>query len=118
VSDFFAAYCISSKGVGNLEFIDGIMDRFSYTNILANNLAAYAQEIDLDRYTFQQDNDPKNTSAHTKRVFEKNKICLLLYLSKSPDFNQIEHVWAHIKRELRGKHFKNRSELKEAIMAI
>jgi transposase len=110
--------CISSKGVGRLVFIDEIMDRFVYTRILANNLAASAEEMGLDRYIFQQDNDPKHTSAHVKGFFEENNIIILQWPSQSPYLNPMEHVWAHIKRELRGKDFKNRSELKEAIIAI
>jgi hypothetical protein len=53
--------CISSKRVGKLDFIDEIMDIFVYISILDNNLEASAQKMGLDRYTFQEDNDPKHT---------------------------------------------------------
>jgi hypothetical protein len=69
--------CISSKGVGRPVFIDGIMDRYQYTIILANNLGLSASQMDLDRFVFQQDNNLKNTSLHVKEFFEAQAIEVL-----------------------------------------
>lgn len=43
--------CISSRGVGNLVFIDVTMDKYLYTNILANNLSSSAAMMGLNHYT-------------------------------------------------------------------
>ncbi|GFW10482.1 transposable element Tcb2 transposase [Trichonephila clavipes] len=55
--------CMAATGVGNLVIIDGIMNQYSYLNILKNNLTQSASKLGLDgSSTFQQDNDPKHTA--------------------------------------------------------
>ncbi|GFW69705.1 transposable element Tc1 transposase [Trichonephila clavipes] len=55
--------CMAETGVGNLVIIDGIMNQYSYLNILKNNLSQIACKLGLDgSFTFQQDNDPKHTA--------------------------------------------------------
>ena len=110
--------CMSHKGVGNLVFIDEIMDKYLYANILANNLVLSASKMGMDRYIFQHDNDPKHSSKFVSQFLEENKIEVLNWPSRSPDINPIEHVWAHMKRELRGKMFKNKNDLKMALLAL
>jgi len=58
--------CFGRNGVGMLKVIDGIMDRYVYVNILKHNLKNSANMLELKNYKFQQDNDPKHTSQHTK----------------------------------------------------
>lgn len=110
--------CISSKGTGQLAFIETKMDRFIYANILLNNLGISAEKMGLIDYTFQHDNDPKHTSKHVKSYLEEKSIRVLEWPSQSPDLNPIEHVWAYMKREMRGKKFKNIRELKYAIIEL
>ncbi|KAH8344912.1 hypothetical protein KR067_010610, partial [Drosophila pandora] len=51
--------CMSASGVGNLVFIDGIMD----AKMDADNLRESAEKLGLEsEYWFQQDNDPKHTA--------------------------------------------------------
>ena len=51
--------CFSRVGVGNLHFIDGIMDRFMYREILEKNLTESARKLGLGpNFVFQHDNDP------------------------------------------------------------
>lgn len=69
--------CFSAQGVGNLVVIDGIMDRFKYVKILANNLTDSASKLGLKKFIFQQDNDPKHTSKHAKSYFTENNIQVL-----------------------------------------
>src|SRR3978361_1617006 len=50
---------------------------------------------------FQQDNDPKHTSKWADKWFEVNDIELLGWPAQSPDLNPIEHLWNHIKKQLK-----------------
>jgi hypothetical protein len=110
--------CISSRGVGWLAFIERIMDKYEYISILANNLKALAEDMGLRSFVFQQDNDQKHTSKYVRDFFESEWVELLQLPSQSPDLNPIKHVWAHIKRVLRGKVFPNKEELKSTLMVI
>ena len=110
--------CFSYNGVGNLEFIDGIMDKYVYCNILANNIPPSLQKLNLKKYVFQQDNDPKHTSNFLKEYFKDKSIEVLDWPSQSPDLNPIENLWAHIKKELRSYRPKNVKELKSNILEI
>jgi hypothetical protein len=110
--------CFSSKGIGKLVLIDGIMDKHVYCNILANNLAESASLMGLENFIFQHDNDPKHSSVIVRRFLEESGIKVLDWASQSPDLNPIEHLWAHMKKELNSKHFKNVDELKEALKSI
>jgi hypothetical protein len=94
------------------------MNRFVYTSILANNMCQSAELMGLDHFVFQQDNDPKHTSAHVRHYFESKRIKVLEWPSQSPDLNPIEHVWAHMKRCLATKVFKSKNELKEELQNI
>ena len=53
--------CMSANGTGNLVFIDGILDKYKFLDILKNNLKDSATKLGLlENYYFQQDNDPKH----------------------------------------------------------
>ncbi|GFW73041.1 transposable element Tcb2 transposase [Trichonephila clavipes] len=87
--------CMASNGVGNLVFIDGIMDHTLYIDILNNNLKESAKKLGLDgNFIFQQDNDSKHTARNVK-------MWCLFYCKQqlhtppqSPDINVIENLWA------------------------
>ena len=74
--------------------------------------------MSLNRFIFQQDNDPKHTSVHTKSFFAASNIEVLPWPSQSPDLNPIEHVWAYMKQKLSGLAIKNKTALKEKIMEL
>jgi Transposase len=71
----------SSKGVGILVFINGIMDKYVYCNILANNLVESASIMGLKNFTFQHDNDPKHSSKIVRRFLEESEIPVLEWAS-------------------------------------
>jgi transposase len=110
--------CFSSKGVGNLVFIDGIMDQYMYCRILSENLFSSAKKMGLNSFIFQQDNDPKHESKLLKEFFLNNSIQKMVWPSQSPDLNPIENLWAYMKNELKKKSSKNLHELKSHITDI
>ena len=59
--------CMSANGVGNLVFIDGILNQYGYINILKENLIPSAEKLGI-RSTFKlyADNDPKHNSLNAK----------------------------------------------------
>ncbi|GFV83996.1 transposable element Tc1 transposase [Trichonephila clavipes] len=59
--------CMAASGLGKLVFIDGIMHKIAYLNILQNNLKESADKLGLgSNFIYQQDNDPKHTAFVVK----------------------------------------------------
>lgn len=107
--------CFSYHGVGRLEFIDGIMDAPYYVDILSRNLSSSAALLGMQKYTFQQDNDPKHTAKLTQAFFDDQEIEVMDWPPHSPDLNPIEHLWALIKIKVAERQPKNLSDLKSII---
>lgn len=62
------------SGAGTLEFIDGIMNKEVYVDILQKNLKSSARKVGLSRrFIFQQDSDPKHTAKFTSAWLKKTK---------------------------------------------
>ncbi|CAK9796240.1 Transposable element Tcb1 transposase [Anthophora quadrimaculata] len=107
---------IAAAGVGNLAFIDGILDRHLYKSILEKHLQPSVDSLGMGRdWIFQQDNDPK----HTARLV---KDWLLYYAPRqlgsppqSPDLNPIEHVWELLTRKIDHTTVNSKESLKEAL---
>lgn len=105
--------CISTMGVGNLVFIDTIMDKNVYLNLLKNNLHQSAENMGIrDSFKFYQDNDPK----HKARIVQE----FLLYACpkvlhpppQSPDLNPIENLWDELDRKIHVHPIRSKDELK------
>ncbi|GBN28123.1 Transposable element Tc3 transposase [Araneus ventricosus] len=61
--------CMSAVDVRNLHFIDGMMDKYMYLDILKQNLQQSAEKMGiLPHYKLYQDNDPNN-NAHICRLW-------------------------------------------------
>ncbi|KAL1937205.1 hypothetical protein VTO73DRAFT_14458 [Trametes versicolor] len=71
--------CITSKGVGQLHWINGIMDAKKYCSILEESLLGTLSDKHLSPRSviFQQDNDRKHTSKLAQSWFAEHKILLL-----------------------------------------
>lgn len=55
--------CMAASGVGELVFIEDIMDKHKYLNVLKDNLKKSADKLGIGHnFSFYQDNDPKHTS--------------------------------------------------------
>ena len=57
-------WCVIANGTGKLAFIDAILDKHTFLNILKNNIEESATKFGLlENVYFQQDNDRKHTTA-------------------------------------------------------
>ncbi|GFT08590.1 transposable element Tc1 transposase [Trichonephila clavipes] len=89
--------CMAMSGVGKLVFIDGIMHKMAYLNILQNNLKESADNLGLgSNFIFQQVNDPKHTV-------------------ESPDLNVIDHLWSHLERSVQKHQITSKEQLKTVL---
>ncbi|CAK9827571.1 Transposable element Tcb2 transposase [Anthophora retusa] len=108
--------CMSSSGVGELVFIDNIMDKYVYLDILKNNVRKSVEKLNLGRqFVFQQDNDPKHTAYLVRQWIVFNTPHLLPTPPQSPDLNPIEHLWAHLGKCIKKHNITNRQQLKEIL---
>lgn len=109
--------CMSSAGVGSLDFIDGIMDHQQYIDILKRNLLPSAQKLGIrNNFIFMQDNDPKHTAFNTKLWILYNIPSYFQTPPQSPDINPIEHLWDYLERKLKTREITSKASLKTAIV--
>ena len=63
--------CFSSAGTGKLVKIEGVMNGAKYREIVEETVFQSARDLRLgQRFTFQQDNDPKHTAKATLKWFK------------------------------------------------
>ncbi|GBO00337.1 Transposable element Tc1 transposase [Araneus ventricosus] len=109
--------CMSASGVGNLVFIDGIINHALYLNILRDDLKLSAQNFGIgNNFVFYQDNDPKHTALNVSLLCLYNCPQNLKTLPQSPDLNPIEHIWREQEVRVRKHDIKKKSELKTVMM--
>ncbi|GFT67801.1 transposable element Tcb1 transposase [Trichonephila clavipes] len=108
--------CMASNGVGNLVFIDGIMDHKIYIDIHNNNLKESAKKLGLDgNFIFQQDNDSKQTARNVKMWCLFHCKQQLHSPPQSPDINVIENLWATLEIAVQKHQIRNKAHLKQVL---
>lgn len=107
---------MAANGVGELVFLDKIMDQHVYLNILKDNLKKSAENLGLSGlFQFYHDNDPKHTAHLVKLWLLYNCPKVLHPPPQSPDINPIEHLWAKLETEIRQSPIINKEHLKQRI---
>ncbi|GBL85210.1 Transposable element Tc1 transposase [Araneus ventricosus] len=109
--------CMSASKLGNLVFIDDIMNRALYLNILRDNLKLSAQNLGIETTLyFYQDSDPKHTALNVRLWCPYNCPQNLKTPPQSPDLNPIEHIWRELEVRVRKIDINMKSELKTVMM--
>ncbi|GFT24390.1 transposable element Tc1 transposase [Trichonephila clavipes] len=108
--------CMATSGVGKLVFIDGIIHKMAYLNILQNNLKESADKLGLgSNFIFQQDNDPKHTAFVVEEGLLYHCWNQLNILPQSPDLNVIDPLWSHLERSVQKHQITSKEQLKTVL---
>jgi len=109
--------CMSYNGVGNLAFIEGIMNAQMYIDVLRDNLQQSAIKLGIqETFQFQQDNDPKHTAKKTREWLLQNVPKQLFTPPQSPDVNPIENLWHILDLQIRKRKISNKNDLKKVLL--
>ncbi|GFX28730.1 DDE_3 domain-containing protein [Trichonephila clavipes] len=84
---------MASSGVGNLDFIDDIMNKYVYLDIFKRNLMQRAIRLGISGHIkLYQDNDPKHAANICKLCVFYHCPSVIQTPTQISDLNPIEHV--------------------------
>jgi len=94
--------CITYHGVGDLEWVEGNMEKKHYVDVLRSYVEPSRDWYGMDptTFTFQHDNSSVHTAHVVRDYLAKAKIKVLEWPTNSPDISPIERVWAYIDQRL------------------
>lgn len=112
--------CMSGRGVGNLYFVDGLVNAVKYQHILQEQLLPSIPRLQSSEgsYIFQQDGASCHTARSTMGWLSAEGIPLMEWPSSSPDLSPIETVWHKMKQKLRQEPARTLQDLKNKITNI
>ena len=101
-----------SLRTGRLVRMKGKMNEAKYREILDENLLQRTQDLRLgQRFTFQQDNEPKHTAKITQEKLWDKSLNVLEWPSQISDLNPIKHLWWDLKIAVQPRFPFNLTEL-------
>ncbi|GFX28541.1 transposable element Tcb2 transposase [Trichonephila clavipes] len=107
---------MSAGGVGELAFIDGIMDKHVYLGILKDNLEKSASKLGLGSgFIFQQDNDSKHTAKIVQLYLLYHCRKQLHTPAQSPELNVIENLWSQLEKAVHEQEITSKEVLKKVL---
>lgn len=92
---------ISMRGTTRLVMFTGNMNAVRFGKIIEAALVPFVRTCYPDGHRLQQDNDPKHSSKHVKRLFKFHGIYWWKTPPESPDLNPVENCWGSLKQFLR-----------------
>ncbi|GBM91397.1 hypothetical protein AVEN_204270-1 [Araneus ventricosus] len=105
------------SGVGNLDFIDGTMNKYVYLDIRERNLKQSARNLGISRhFKLYQDNDPKHSADICKLWVLYHCPVVIKTPAESPDINPIEHVWDYLQQKINEHNISNKQELRKHLI--
>ena len=113
--------CISGRGLGSIELLDGTVNGKKMLQILQQNLLKSSKKLfpgkgrEIVPWWFQQDNAPAHSSRLVQTWLHRNGIQCIRWPPHSPDLNIIENLWGDLKHRVEAR---NPTTLQELITYI
>lgn len=112
--------CMSVRGVGNLDFVQGTVNAEKYIEILNQHLLPSIESLQSinQEYIFQHDGAPCHKAKRVKSWMSENNIPLLDWASSSADLSLIKTLWNQMKKQVRKHPARTIQELRDRLQEI